>query len=39
MGYRFYSHHLKDFYNCDWFIGQLEPQTKQSASEELLQVA
>jgi radical SAM superfamily enzyme YgiQ (UPF0313 family) len=39
MGYRFYSHHLKDFYNCDWFIGQLEPQAKQSASEELLQVA
>ncbi len=22
MGYRFYSHHLKDFYNCDWIIGQ-----------------
>jgi radical SAM superfamily enzyme YgiQ (UPF0313 family) len=28
MGYRFYSHHLKDFYNCDWIIGQLD--TKQS---------
>jgi len=26
MGYRFYSHHLKDFYNCDWIIDQLEPQ-------------
>ena len=26
MGYRFYSHHLHDFYNCDWIIGQLEPQ-------------
>jgi len=39
MGYRFYSHHLQDFYNCDWIIGQLEPQTKQSASEKLLQVA
>lgn len=24
MGYRFYSHHLKDFYNCDWIIGQLD---------------
>jgi radical SAM superfamily enzyme YgiQ (UPF0313 family) len=22
MGYRFYAHHLHDFYNCDWFIGQ-----------------
>ena len=28
MGYRFYSHHLRDFYNCDWIIGQLEPQPK-----------
>lgn len=28
MGYRFYSHHLKDFYNCDWIIGQLD--SKQS---------
>jgi radical SAM superfamily enzyme YgiQ (UPF0313 family) len=26
MGYRFYSHHLDDFYNCDWILGQLEPQ-------------
>ena len=24
MGYRFYAHHLKDFYNCDWIIGQLD---------------
>ncbi len=30
IGYRFYSHHLKDFYNCDWIIGQLD--TKQSIS-------
>ena len=22
MGYRFYAHHLHDFYNCDWIIGQ-----------------
>ena len=21
-GYRFYAHHLRDFYNCDWMIGQ-----------------
>jgi radical SAM superfamily enzyme YgiQ (UPF0313 family) len=20
IGYRFYAHHLKDFYNCDWII-------------------
>ena len=24
MGYRFYAHHLHDFYNCDWIIGQRE---------------
>ena len=22
LGYRFYAHHLHDFYNCDWFVGQ-----------------
>jgi radical SAM superfamily enzyme YgiQ (UPF0313 family) len=22
LGYRFYAHHLHDFYNCDWIIGQ-----------------
>ncbi|MCP5304193.1 MAG: B12-binding domain-containing radical SAM protein [Chromatiaceae bacterium] len=22
LGYRFYAHHLHDFYNCDWVIGQ-----------------
>lgn len=27
MGYRFYSHHLKDFYNCDWIIGQLDEKS------------
>ena len=21
-GYRFYAHHLHDFYNCDWIVGQ-----------------
>ena len=24
LGYRFYAHHLHDFYNCDWIIGQPE---------------
>jgi len=24
LGYRFYAHHLHDFYNCDWIIGQRE---------------
>ncbi len=37
MGYRFYAHHLNSFYNCDWIIGQLEPQqTTQPA--DLIQV-
>ncbi len=22
LGYRYYAHHLHDFYNCDWIIGQ-----------------
>jgi hypothetical protein len=22
LGYRFYAHHLRDFYNCDWILGQ-----------------
>jgi radical SAM superfamily enzyme YgiQ (UPF0313 family) len=22
LGYRFYAHHLHDFYHCDWLIGQ-----------------
>ena len=21
LGYRFYAHHLRDFYNCDWMPG------------------
>jgi radical SAM superfamily enzyme YgiQ (UPF0313 family) len=25
MGYRFYAYHLKDFYNCDWMMGQFSP--------------
>ncbi len=39
MGYRFYSHHLKDFYNCDWIIGQIEPQKQAAPGSNLLQVA
>jgi len=39
MGYRFYSHHLHDFYNCDWIIGQLEPQSKLPITDNLLLVA
>ena len=22
LGYRFYAHHLHNYYNCDWMIGQ-----------------
>ena len=22
LGYRFYAHHLSQFYNCDWIIGR-----------------
>jgi radical SAM superfamily enzyme YgiQ (UPF0313 family) len=22
LGYRFYAHHLRDYYNCDWYMGQ-----------------
>jgi len=36
MGYRFYAHHLQNFYNCDWIIGQLEPQKKQQP--DLIQI-
>ena len=36
MGYRFYAHHLGNFYNCDWIIGQLEPQKKQQ--HDLIQI-
>lgn len=28
FGYRFYAHHLKDFYNCDCFIGQRDQRKK-----------
>jgi radical SAM superfamily enzyme YgiQ (UPF0313 family) len=27
LGYRYYAHHLADFYNCDWIIGQ-QPITR-----------
>jgi radical SAM superfamily enzyme YgiQ (UPF0313 family) len=41
MGYNFYAHHLHDFYNCDWIIGQLDPQpqTRPAAAEGLVQVS
>jgi len=38
MGYRFYSQHLRDFYNCDWIIGQLETQTPVKPKSDLIQV-
>jgi radical SAM superfamily enzyme YgiQ (UPF0313 family) len=25
LGYRFYAHNLRNYYNCDWFIGQSSP--------------
>jgi radical SAM superfamily enzyme YgiQ (UPF0313 family) len=30
LGYRFYAHHLHNYYNCDWMIGQ------QSVAEAVL---
>ena len=30
FGYRFYAHHLKDFYNCDWITGFAPSPTTQS---------
>ena len=38
MGYRFYAHHLRDFYNCDWILGQLEPEKKLAPPSDLIQV-
>ena len=33
MGYRFYSHHLHDFYNCDWITGfQAQARLPQKAT-------
>ena len=32
LGYRFYSHHLHDFYNCDWITGfQAQARAPQEA--------
>ncbi|MBI1879620.1 MAG: B12-binding domain-containing radical SAM protein [Chloroflexi bacterium] len=28
LGYRFYAHHLHDYYNCDWYLGQQQVATK-----------
>ena len=38
IGYRFYSHHLHDFYNCDWILGQLEPQKTSPRQPDLIHV-
>ena len=29
LGYRYYAHHLQQFYNCDWIIGSQGPPTAQ----------
>jgi len=26
LGYRFYAHHLSQFYHCDWILGPRQPQ-------------
>lgn len=31
FGYRFYAHHLRDFYNCDWILGQREKMLERAA--------
>ena len=31
LGYRFYAHHLHDFYNCDWILGQMPQVAPQPA--------
>jgi radical SAM superfamily enzyme YgiQ (UPF0313 family) len=28
LGYRFYAHHLHDYYNCDWYLGQKSLEIK-----------
>ena len=30
LGYRFYAHHLQQFYNCDWIIGREQASTDDS---------
>ena len=37
LGYRFYAHHLNQFYNCDWIIGR--PDRSKAAWEEPTPVA
>lgn len=32
LGYRFYAHHLHDFYNCDWIIGQRTTANRNKAA-------
>ncbi len=38
FGYRFYAHHLHDFYNCDWIIGQVDGQKLPISSPDLFQI-
>ena len=33
IGYRFYANHLKDFYNCDWIMGQWLPVKPAQAAD------
>ncbi|PKN90857.1 MAG: B12-binding domain-containing radical SAM protein [Chloroflexi bacterium HGW-Chloroflexi-6] len=39
MGYRFYAHHLKDFYNCDWIIGQRDEAAINPVLEPAMEMA
>ncbi len=36
MAYRFYAHHLRDFYNCDWIVGQMELPKLQPRTAEFV---
>jgi radical SAM superfamily enzyme YgiQ (UPF0313 family) len=37
LGYRFYAHHLKDFYNCDWILGRSKPGRERSSNRTELE--
>jgi len=47
LGYRYYAHHLHDYYNCDWYVGQLgkspanpvEKQTVKQTAEQAVRQA
>jgi radical SAM superfamily enzyme YgiQ (UPF0313 family) len=34
LGYRFYAHHLSQFYNCDWIIGTPWTKTRETTQSE-----